>query len=58
MYTLSRTMLQTDEGYNMLPIPALSIFRVILLSFGKNISGAANFFFFFVLEEEVEANQT
>lgn len=31
MYTLSRTMPQTDEGYNMLPIPTLSIFRVIWL---------------------------
>lgn len=27
MYTLSRTMTQTDEGYNMLPGAARSIFR-------------------------------
>lgn len=37
MYSLSRTMPQTDEGYNMQPIPALSIYRVILFSFGETL---------------------
>lgn len=49
MYTLSRTMLQTDEGYNMLLIPNL-IFQGYFVFFWfrkekkKHISGAANYF--------------
>lgn len=44
IYTLARTMPQTDEGYNMLPVPALSIFRVILVFFlCRSLLAVANF---------------
>ena len=45
MYTLSTTMPQTDEGYNMLPTPALSVFRVILFSFGETFQVPPTFLF-------------
>lgn len=44
IYALSWTIPQTDEGYNVLSVPALSIFRPVFS--WRHLFGVANFFFF------------